>query len=109
MYVLSKIHEMREKQAGYGESFGVWLKNNFSNRFSVVTNSAGHGSQFVIREQQTNIIGYYEFGEQVERIEKEDGAGSYAVEFSYSFFYDRPENVVLEFPTVIHNQIVPKE
>ena len=109
MYGLSKIHEMRENQAGYGDTFGSWLKDNFTNRFSVITNSVGKGTQFVIREQQTNIIGYYEFGEEVEKVEKEEGAGAYAVDFSYTFFYERPENVVLKFPTVIHNQIVPKE
>lgn len=109
MYVLSKIHQMREAQQGYGDSLGEWLKTHFVNRFSVITNSAGKGTQFVIREQQTNIIGYYEFGEEVEKVEKEGEAGSYATEFTYSFFYERPENVVIKFPTVIHNQIVPKE
>lgn len=109
MYALSKIHEMREAQSGYGESFGQWLKDKFTNRFSVISNSVGKGSQFVIREQQTNIIGYYDFGEEVEKVEKEDSAGSYAVSFTYSFFYERPDNVVLKFPTVIHNQIVPEE
>lgn len=109
MYVLSKIHEMREKKAGYGDTFGAWLKDCFNNRFSVVTNSAGKGTQFVIREQQTNIIGYYEFGEEVEKMEKEGGAGSYATSFSYSFYYERPENIIIKFPTVIHNSIVPSD
>lgn len=109
MYVLSVIHQMRENQGGYQQSFGEWLKANLTPRFSVVTNQAGRGSQFVIRETQTNIIGYYEFGEEVEKIEKEEGAGAFAVNFSYSFHAERPENMVMEYPIVIHNQIIPKE
>ena len=109
MYVLSKIHEMRENKAGYGDTFGEYLKKHFNHRFSVVTNSAGKGTQFVIREQQTNIIGYYEFGEEVEKVEKEDSAGAYAVEFAYTFYYERPDNIIIKFPIVIHNQIIPAE
>lgn len=109
MYVLSKIYEMREKKAGYGDTFGQWLKTNFNHRYSVISNAAGKGTQFVIREQQTNVIGYYEFGEEVEKLEKENSAGSYAVEFNYTFHYERPENIILKFPVVIHNSIVPAE
>lgn len=109
MYVLSKIYEMREKKAGYGDTFGGWLKACFNERFSVITNQAGKGTQFVIREQQTNIIGYYEFGEEVEKMEKESGAGSYSTTFSYTFFYERPENIIIKYPIVIHNSIVPVE
>lgn len=109
MYALSKIHELRENVAGYNESFGDWLKANFINRFSVVTDSAGRNTQFVIREQQTNIIGYYDFGEDVVEVEKENDAGSYAAEFTYTFFHERPDNIVLTYPIVIHNQIVPAQ
>lgn len=109
MYALSKIHEMRETVAGYGDTFGEWLKQKFNHRFSVITNSAGRGAQFVIREQQTNVIGYYEFGEEVEKPDKNDGNGSYSVEFTYTFHYERPENVIIKYPIVIHNQIVPEE
>lgn len=110
LYILSKIYEMRQKVAPYPNStFGGWLKERFINRMTVVTNQAGKQPQFVIREQQTNIIGHYEFDEDVEKPNKENGILSYSVSFDYTFYYERPSNLVIEYPIVIHNQIIPEE
>ena len=110
LYILSKIFEMRQRVAPYpSETFGGWLKQKFVNRMSTTTNMAGNQTQFIIREQQTNIIGHYEFDEDVEKPSKENGILSYSVNFDYTFYYERPSNLVIEYPIVVHNQIIPKE
>lgn len=109
MYALSKIHELREKIAPYNESFGKWLRDHFTDTMTTITNQAGTQIQFAIKEVQTNVIGYYEFSEDPPKPEKGNGETNWTVSFSYSFWYERPADCLIEYPIVIHNQIIPKE
>lgn len=61
MYALSKIHELEERVTPYNESFGKWLRDHFTDTMTTVSNQAGKNIAFVIKEAQTNIIGYYDF------------------------------------------------
>lgn len=107
LFALSKIHELREKVAGYNEDFGKWLKNCFSNKMTVITNQAGKNVQFVIKEAQTNVIGYYDFSEDPPKPNKEGTA--YSISFTYNFYYERPADCIITYPIVIHNQLIPIE
>ena len=109
MYALSKIHELREKVAPYNESFGKWLRDHFTDTMTTVSNQAGKNIAFVIKEAQTNIIGYYDFSEEPPKPEKGNGETNWTVNFSYSFWYERPADCLIEYPIVIHNQIIPKD
>ena len=109
MYFLSKIYRMRENIAGYDESFSTWLQDCFVPRMTIITDQAGNNPQWVIKERQGNIVGYYDSDEEPSEISKDDDAGRYSAEFTYTFFYERPDTLVMEYPIVIHNQLIGEE
>lgn len=103
---LAKMHDMREAVAGLGEDFAHWLKRCFDDKFSVIFNQAGNNPQFVIRETQTEVLGWFDFNSQPPKADKENDVNSWTAGFTYTFCYDRPESVVMVYPLMIHNQIL---
>lgn len=103
---LAKMHDMREAVAGLGEDFAHWLKRCFDDKFSVIFNQAGNNPQFVIRETQTEVLGWFDFNSQPPKADKENDANAWTAGFTYTFCYDRPETVVMVYPLMIHNQIL---
>lgn len=106
IYILGTVYKLRENVAGYKDTMGSWLRNNFTQRLDVISNQKGEGLQFIINETQGRIIGHYDFDYDVPKPEKQDD-GSYTIEFNYAYTYDQPQSMIVNFPVVIHNQLAP--
>ena len=104
MHILAEIWKLRENNAGYAESFGVWLKNNFSELVSVKTNQAGSKSNFSVSEKQTGFNGWYSFEKPPTN---EQNTQQWQSSFTYTFEYQKPTAFVMGYPLMIHNQLVP--
>lgn len=102
-----KFYQMREKVAGYGDTFADWFKSGLKADYSVMVTQGADKPQFVFRETQLDILGNFEFDTPPIE-EKVDDGTAYEIEFSYRFGFDRPIGFMLRHPLVIHNQIVPK-
>lgn len=107
IYMLCVIYDLREANQGYNEDIGKWFRDCFSEKMTVIDNQAGKHPTFVIRENQTRVLGYYEFTHDVPQFEKSGDAGAWMVSFTYKFSYDKCQQVVLQYPLMIHNQIIP--
>lgn len=103
---LARMHDMREAVAGLGENFAEWLKRCFADKYSVVFNQAGNNPQFVIRETQTAVLGWFDFNANPPKADRESEAGTWTAGFTYTFCYDRVESLVMIYPLMIHNQIL---
>lgn len=101
------FYKLREKVAGYGDTFQDWFKKGLLADYSVLIDQAGRNPEFVFRETQFDILGYFEFDTPPTE-EKVDDGTAYEIEFTYRFSFDRPIGYVLQYPLVIHNQLVPK-
>lgn len=109
-YYLMKMHEMRENVEGLGEGFGDWMKRCFTNRWTVVSNLAGHEQLLAIQERQTNIYGWFNFDFEPEKPEKDSANPTgWEIKFEYTFHYQRPDSMVFSYPLMIHNQLLPIE
>lgn len=109
-YYLLKMHEMRESVEGLNESFGEWMKRCFTNRWTVVSNLAGHESLLAIQERQTNIYGWFDFDFTPTQPEKTaENPSGWEIRFDYTFHYQRPTAMVFNYPLMIHNQLLPVE
>lgn len=110
MIVLLNIFKLRENVAGYNDGkVGDWLKKHFIDSYSVITNAAGNGSLFVIREKQLPIQGWFDFGTTPPKAEKDADVTRYSLSFTYSYYYDQPETMSMRCPLVVHNQMLPPE
>lgn len=105
--VLLEIHKAREATAGYGETFPTWLKKCFSEKMTVITDQAGKNPIFVIKENQTGIMGWYDFNAEPPKFDKDAEGGSWTTTVNYQFQYDRVEGVAMHYPIMVHNTILP--
>lgn len=105
--LLCQIYDMREANQGYGEDIGAWMRKCFSPKFSVISNLAGKQETFVIRENQIRILGWFDFDHTPPRFDRSVDAGAWDASFTYTFSFDKCEAVVMRYPLMIHNQIMP--
>jgi hypothetical protein len=106
MVILEEIHTLMERVAPYGVSYAQWFKNSVSNTMTVESNFSGKQMQVAIPEHQGKIVGYWDFTGEPEQGNKEDNAETWTINFAFKFKYDKPVSVVLQYPQMIHNQVI---
>lgn len=108
--LLSHVYNLREAVAGYGESLGEYLKRYYTKRATVLTNQAGNqdNTLLVIAEKQLGVQGWFDFDLPVEEEKNEQGP-SYLIQFNYKFSYNKPVELNVVYPQVVHNQLLSPE
>lgn len=89
--------------------FGRWLQERFTKRMSTVSNQSGKNTRVVIAEKQARIQGLFDFQFDVAKISKEHDSGVWGTQFSVTVYFDRVDGMVMDYPLVVHNQLIPKE
>lgn len=108
MYLLTEIFNMRQANHGYpDETLFGYFEKHFIRPYTAITNQAGNGTLFTVQEKQLPIQGWFEFGTNPPKPEKQNDVSSYSLNFTYSFYFDCPETIAIKCPLVIHNQILP--
>lgn len=106
---LKDIYDLREKQAGYGESFPVYLEKNLTKLSTKIADSTGTFTRIGIRETQMEIQGFFNFTAQPEQQERDGDRGNWVVRFSYEFAFQSPTGLSLQMPIIVHNQPVAQK
>lgn len=104
--ILREIHAKRENVAGYGEDFTAWLEKHYDHRMTVLSNLDGSRGAVAIPEKQIQVQGWLSFNDQPEEPEKEDDGDSWIVSFDYTVQYDKVTGMVMDYPIVVHNQLL---
>lgn len=104
MYVLMQLHLLRENRAGYGQTVGQWFKETFVSRVAPMTNQAGTVSRFSVKEQQTGMNGWFDF---TDLPKLQQNTTKWSAEFTYVVRYEKPISMGMQYPLMIHNQLVP--
>jgi hypothetical protein len=104
MSILGDLWKTREKRAGYGDTFAEYLKGNFSDLITVMTNQAGSGSNFAISEKQTGFNGWYDFDRPPQA--RQD-TQQFTATFTYTFEYQKPTAFTMGYPLMVHNNLIP--
>lgn len=108
--ILEEIHKMREKpnHEPYGQTLEQYLNFYFSPKARLLSNLAGKQLQWGVAENQARILGYFDFQMIPETNEKENESSLQAIEFSYTFKYDKPVASVMTYPLIVNNQLINK-
>jgi len=106
LIVLKEIHRLRENRAGYGETIGEYLRKNFVKSMTSISDVSGKNPLMVIKEQQSAVVGRYDFTTAPPRPQKENDTGAWSVGFTYYYYYDRCDQVVMNYPVSIHGQLL---
>lgn len=106
LIILGAIHRLREKQAGYGDDLTTWIGNNLSYAATTLTNRAGANPLLTISQTQNNIIGRFDILVTPEPAEVDRERGTWEISFIYKFSMDVPAIAVMEYPLIVHNQML---
>lgn len=104
--ILQAIHKRREAQGGYGETWAEWMRK-LHPKSTILTTLAGTEPLLTFDEEQVNIFGYWDF-ELPNEPSKTDVGSMYELNMTYKYTYDKPFMMVLKYPNIVHNQVLPK-
>lgn len=105
---LEQFHTMKEAVASEGTQLPEWLQAHAIQPNTVLTTQAGTHPEWAFCENQLDVLGYFDFS-QVPVEEKKQDTHTYEVSFTFKFQWERPIQLVLGYPLVIHNQLMPKK
>lgn len=109
LVILHHLNELKEAQAGYGEEFEQWLKRCFSERVTTRVTQAGTQPLLTVNEKQVGVVGHFDFEGAPEKAEREGEGANYSISFSYTFYYDKVTACVMQYPLMVHNQVVGRK
>lgn len=106
LVILREIWRLRENVAGYSEDFDTYFKDHRTTRARYLTNQAGNNGRWGIAESQIRVLGWFDFEGVPEQGSKEDDASTWTIGFSYKIKYDKPTACAMQYPLVVHNQMI---
>jgi hypothetical protein len=106
LIVLREIHRLMENVAGYGDTFAQWFTDHVTPAATVESNLSGEQMQVAFTEHQMRIVGMWDFEGAPEAGSKEDEGDTWTIGVAFRFRYDKPVSVVLDYPQMIHNQVI---
>lgn len=107
--IAMKIWEMREANEGYGESFDDYWNRNITSKATILSDLVGKNKEWGIAETQARVVGYFDFAGEPEKGDRQADNSSWNIQFSYTFKYDRPVAINMEYPLMIHNELIPQD
>lgn len=106
LLVLREIHRLMENIAGYGDTFAHWFGEHVTPAATVESNLSGDQMQVAFTEHQMRIVGMWDFEGAPEPGSKEDEGDTWTIGVAFKFKYDKPVSVVMDYPQMIHNQVI---
>lgn len=109
IYILSRIHELREIKEPYGESFGEYINKHINPQVTVGSNIIGNNITPVKRETQINVMGNYDFEIVPDKAELDDSRQYHNLNFTYRFRYDKINSLIMRYPFIVNNSHLPED
>lgn len=109
LYYIKKAHDLREAVAPYGESLNDYFTARLISRAGLVTDVAGKNGVWAVSETLSQVLGMFDFDSAPQKGQKEDDHDNWMTEVTYVFSYMKPIACTLEYPIMIHQQLVPAE
>ena len=106
MAILEEIHRLTELQEGYGDDFETFFNKWVNPRFGTLTDQAGKNTMGAYSETQSRVIGYFDVDAMPDFGGKKDDSDVWEIEIPYKVRYDKPVDMYLSYPIVIHNSVI---
>lgn len=111
--VLSLLHEVWSKiessPAPLNINFSDYLDEFLGRPTTTIDTLVGSHPTRAIVEKQYEVLGWFDFTSSPPVPEKDgNNTGSYVCNVGYQFIYDRPTQLLMRWPLVVHNQVIDK-
>lgn len=107
--LIEMCYDRIEAIEGYGQTLENYVKNNSTNRITLVSDLVNKNRNLVVRETQKRIIGMFDYREFPDKPIWVESTQTYDIKLNYQFTFDRPVGYSVRYPSVVHNQLLPKE
>lgn len=104
--IIKELHRLRERVAGYGDSFDTYFAQHLSDKASIKTNLGGKSVLWGVDERQVRVQGLFDFEGAPEKGEKDGENDAWSISFTYRFEYQKPILMNMVYPIVVHNQVL---
>lgn len=107
---LIHFHTLKEKVAGYGESFPEYIERIKKRELTVqgTQDKDIKKSILAVPEKQVQVTGYFDFSD-IPKESKVDGTTTWEIEWSYKVLYKRATHFYLTYPIAIHQQHISRD
>lgn len=106
--LLRKIHELRESNAGYGDTASAYIRNHALRELTTMSTMSGTQARLCVKEAQTRVLGNFDFS-LPEKEQKDNETSAHSISFSYTVRVDIPIATAADFPFLVHQQFIPEE
>ena len=107
--IICHLYDLREKQGGYGQDLSTYLSEHFPASVSMIANFNGKEKALVVTDNQGSIQGKFDFPIIPEEAEKDGDSSSFIVSCNYTFTYEKPVSMSMQYPITVHNQRINKK
>lgn len=110
MALFRGLYDTQEKSAWpSGVTFEDWLNQRFIQPTTNMVTYNGTHPQLTVYERQVDVVGHFDFINTPPTPEPtSDKSGAYEVSFSYICRYDRPNQLYIEYPMLVHQCAIPQ-
>lgn len=102
------INVCREAIEPYGDSLEQYIKRCQKTTFTVLVARDGKEPVLAVKEKQGQIVGQFSFTVMPDKPTHNAELGLWESTFTYTYSYERPENLIVRFPVSVHNQFLPE-
>ena len=103
LVIIKAVHDARETNAGYGDSFQEYLENNLQYAHDYKVNQLGGGTTLVMRDMLCNVVARLE--PEIPVPTREDN-NTYTADVEFNFRYDKPSSMIIDYPIFVHNSYI---
>lgn len=104
------LHGLREKTAGYGDTFVQWFKSMQKRQITTLSAMDGDPNKLMmsVPEKQAPVTGYFNF-DQLPKEQKVDGNTTWEIEWTYKTMYNRCIKLYMVYPMMVHQSHISKK
>lgn len=108
--LLAHLHSLREKIAGYGESFPDWFQSIQKRDVSALGTQNGDYEKLLVTvpEKQVEITGWFDFNEIPREVKVADNS-TWEIQFTYKLMYHRCTHLYIAYPLLVHQSHISKQ
>jgi len=107
--LLAHLHHLREKTAGYGETFNEYFRSIQKREFIGLGTQDGDIDKLLIAvpEKQVEVTGWFDFNE-IPKETKISGNSTWEIQFTYRLMYHRATHLYISYPLMVHQSHISK-